>query len=125
MVADVREGVPGEFEAATVAEDEGEGVGWGRGEIDLDEDGGRGTAAVGVEGRDREVMGGAKGGAGLAAGLVGSEELPDLNGSAAVNAGLGQQTKKSDLQDDVNHGVVRIPLINGRRRPFNRLNHPI
>ena len=39
-------------------------------------------------------MGGAEGGAGLAAGLVGSEKLPDLNGGAAGNAGLGHQTRK-------------------------------
>ncbi len=66
LVGDVGEGAPGEFEAATVAEDDGEGVGWGRGEVDFDEDGGRGTAAIGVEGREGEVVGGAEGGAGLA-----------------------------------------------------------
>ena len=88
MVGDVGEGVPGEFEAATVAEDDGEGVGWGRGEVDLDEGGRLGTAAIGVEGGEGELVGGAEGGAGLAAGLVGGEELLDLDGSAAVNAGF-------------------------------------
>ncbi len=43
----------------------------------------------------------------LAAGLVGGQELLDLDGGAAVNAGLGHHPTKSDLRDDVNHGVGR------------------
>ena len=107
MVGDVREGVPGEFEAAAVAEDDGEGFGWVRGEVDFDEGGGRGTAAIEVEGGDRELMGGAEGGAGFAAGLVSGEELLDFNGSAAVNTVFGHHPNKSDLQGRVNHGVGR------------------
>jgi len=52
-------------------------------------------------------MGGAEGGAGLAAGLVGGEELLDFNGSAAGNVGFGHHPTKSDLNDRVNHGVSR------------------
>ena len=52
-------------------------------------------------------MGGAEGGAGLAAGLVGGEELLDLDSSAAVKVGFGHHPTKSDLRDDVNHGGGR------------------
>ncbi len=83
------EGAPCEFEAATVAEDDGEGVGWGG-----------------------ELVGGAEGGAGLAAGLVGGEELLDLGGGAAVNAGFGHHPTKSDLNCNGNHGVGRSEGIN-------------
>ena len=85
LAGDVREGVPGEFEPTAIAEDDDEEIGWGRGEVDLDEGGGRGTTAIGVEGRDGELMGGAEGGAGLATGLVSGEKLLNCNGSAAVN----------------------------------------
>ena len=107
MVGDVREGVPGEFEAAAVAKDDGEEIGWGRGEVDLDEGGGTGTAAIGVEGRDGELMGGAEGGAGLAAGLVGGDELLGFKGSAAGKRGFGHHPTKSDLNYRLNHGVSR------------------
>jgi len=52
-------------------------------------------------------MGGAEGGAGLAAGLVSGEELLDFNGSAAGKRGFGHHPTKSDLNDRVNHGVGR------------------
>ncbi len=118
LVGDVGEGAPGRFEAATVAEDDGEGAGRRWGEVDFDEGGGRGTAAVGVEGREGEVMGGAEGGAGSAAGLVGGKELLNLDGGAAGKVGLGHHPTKSDLRDDVNHGVSRshsAPAQAGRR----------
>ena len=107
MVGDVGEGVPGEFKATAVTEDDGERLGRGWREVDLDEGGGSGTAAVGVEGRDGEVMGGAEVSAGLAAGLVSGQELLDFKGSAAVNRGFGHHPTKSDLRDGVNHGVGR------------------
>ncbi len=107
MVGDVGEGVPGEFEATAVAEDDGEGIRWGRGEVDFDEGGGQGTAAVGVEGRDREAMRGAEFGAGLATGLEGGEELLNLVGGAAVNPGFGHEPTKSNLRGGVKPGVRR------------------
>jgi len=60
-------------------------------------------------------MGGAEGGAGLASGLVGGEELLDCNGSAAVNTGFGHHPTKSDLHDGVNHGVGRPLTFKGAK----------
>ena len=62
-------------------------------------------------------MGGAESGAGLAAGLVGGEELLDLDGGAAVDVGFGHHPTKSNLEDFVNHGVGHTPTLHPIRAP--------
>ena len=53
------------------------------------------------------MVGGAEGGAGLAAGLVGGEELLDLDGGAAESAGFGHEPTTSNLRGGVKPGVGR------------------
>jgi len=65
-------------------------------------------------------MVGAEGGAGLAAGLVGGEELLDCNGSAAVNTGFGHRPTKSDLHDGVNLRVGRSLAVDRSSRERRR-----
>jgi hypothetical protein len=112
----VREGLAGEFEAATVGEDEGEGLGagfvggWRGGYVDFEEGGG-GSAAIGVEGGDGNAAGGAEGSAGETAGVVVGEEGLDLGGGAAGFSERHPYTKTESGRFG-NHGVGRSLTIN-------------